>query len=181
MRDQSFVELRTERLVIRRLKEDDAEAFAAYRDDPNVARLQGWDLPYTVEQAVEFIESLHGLAPGTPGTWFQFAVGTRATGGLIGDIAVHTTAEDPRQAEMGFSFSVAHQGRGYAAEAARAVLGYAVEVLDMRRVFAITDSQNLPAQQLLVRVGFELEQEIEPDSLLYGFRGSDRMGSQVDG
>ena len=89
--DAGFTELRTARLVIRRFALADAEAFAAYRSDPEVARYQGWDTPYAVDEAVAFIS---GLAdPGTPGEWCQLAV--TADGRLVGDVALYTDT-DPR-------------------------------------------------------------------------------------
>ena len=41
----------TARLVIDLLTVDDAPSVAAYRSDPDVARYQGWTVPYAVEQA----------------------------------------------------------------------------------------------------------------------------------
>ena len=38
--------LRTERLLVRMPREDDVDALTAYRNDPHVARLQDWELPY---------------------------------------------------------------------------------------------------------------------------------------
>ena len=167
MEDPTFATLETDRLVIRRFRDEDVPAFVAYRNDPEVAELQGWDLPYAASEAMDFIESLRGLAPGTPGTWFQFAVGLDDNGLLIGDVALRTTPEDPSQAELGFSFATAHQGRGYAGEAVRAVIEYAFTILRMQRVFAITDSGNARARKLLEHLEFQLEQQVPESALLY--------------
>ena len=55
--------VRSARLVIDALTVDDASAVAAYRNDPEVARYQGWSLPYGVEQAA-------GLAAATSSALF---------------------------------------------------------------------------------------------------------------
>ena len=157
MRDPSFETLTSERLVLRRFVPADAEALAAYRSDPEVARLQGWEAPYSVDEAARFIESLRELAPGTPGTWFQFAVSLAPGDAPIGDCALRTLADEPRQAELGFTFATAHQGRGYASEAVQRVLDYAFGVLAMHRVFSLTDVRNERAARLLERVGFRRE------------------------
>ena len=49
--------LRTERLSIRVMKTADAARFAEYRNDPEVARYQLWDMPYTVEAATRLEEA----------------------------------------------------------------------------------------------------------------------------
>src|SRR5688500_14637245 len=116
MEDPSFEHFTSRRLVIRRFASGDAEALASYRSDPEVARYQDWECPYPVSEAKKFIASLHHLAPGTPGAWFQFAVTLASSGTLIGDAALRTSRPDASEAELGFTFAAAHQGHGYATE-----------------------------------------------------------------
>jgi aminoglycoside 6'-N-acetyltransferase len=157
MRDRSFHELSSPRLTVRRFHAGDAEPLAEYRSDPQVARFQGWEIPYSFDRATRLIRSLQGTSPGTPGEGFQFAVALTATGSLIGDCYLHPTQHDPSEAELGFTFARAYQGVGYASEAVRCVLDYAFSQLALRRVTAITDVQNVSAQRLLLRLGFRLE------------------------
>ncbi len=180
MEDPSFTELTTERLVIRRFGPADSEPLAAYRSDPEIARYQGWECPFSVEEAEAFISSLRGLAPGTPGTWFQFAVGLSPCGALIGDVALRTPRGDPRQAELGFSFSRAHQGRGYATEAVGRMVVYAFDELGMNRVFSMTDIRNLRAQRLLERLEFRREGEFRESTWFKGAWASEFLYAQLD-
>jgi aminoglycoside 6'-N-acetyltransferase len=160
MQDASFEQLRAERLILRRFAAEDAEALAAYRSDVEVARLQDWECPYPVGEASRFIASMATLAPGTPGTWFQFAVSVPPSPRLVGDVALHTPPSDARQAELGFTFARSHQGRGYAAEAVRTVVAYAFARLEMHRVSSRTDARNRRAQRLLERLSFRREGEL---------------------
>ena len=180
MEDPSFAELLSERLLIRRFGPADAEPLAAYRSDAEVARYQAWECPYSVHEAEKFIASLRGLAPGTPGTWFQFAVGLLPSGTLIGDVALRTTRSDPRQAELGFTFAGTHQGHGYATEAVRAVAAYAFGRLAMHRVFSLTDARNLPAQRLLERLGFRREAELRENTWFKGEWASEFLYAQLE-
>jgi len=160
MRDASFERIGTERLVVRRFAAADAEPLAAYRNDPEVARYQGWETPFAVAEARRFISALGELDPGMPGEWFQFAVGLAPDGRLIGDCALRCDGADPRQAELGCSFARSHQGHGYAVEAVAAVLEYGFTVLSLRRVFAHTELRNAPARRLLERLRFR--REVDP-------------------
>jgi aminoglycoside 6'-N-acetyltransferase len=151
MSDPQFGELRTPRLVIRRFRAADAQALAAYRSDPQVARFQGWTAPYGVDEAAAFIA---GMAehPGTPGQWFQFAV---TAGPLIGDVALLTDA-DPRLGRIGFTLAREAQARGYATEAVGAVLDYAFG-RGAHRIAADCDARNASSAALLERVGMRRE------------------------
>jgi aminoglycoside 6'-N-acetyltransferase len=160
MRDASFERIGTERLVVRRFAEADAGPLVAYRNDPEVARYQGWETPYAIAEARRFISALGELDPGMPGEWFQFAVGLAPDGRLIGDCALRCDPADPRQAELGCSFARSHQRHGYAVEAVGAVLEYGFTVLSLRRIFAYTDLRNAPARRLLDRLRFRQEGEL---------------------
>ena len=164
MEDQSFSVLLSQRLTIRRFKADDAAAFAAYRSDPLVARYQAWEAPYSIERANRFIESLEGVSPGVPGSWFQFAVALNPTDLLIGDCGLCPTRREPSHAELGFTFAKAYQGKGYASEAVRRLMEYAFTSLVLRRVFAITQIQNSAANRLLKRIGFDWMGHFTEDS-----------------
>ena len=126
MEDRGFQRLVSERLLIRRFRPEDARALATYRSDPEVARLQAWQAPYTQKAAAAFIASLETLSPGIPETWFQFAVGLRKGEPLIGDLGLRLCA-DPRQAEIGFTLAGSYQGKGYALEALGCLLRYVFE------------------------------------------------------
>jgi RimJ/RimL family protein N-acetyltransferase len=179
MEDPSFDHFTVKRLVIRRFAAGDAEALASYRSDAEVARYQDWESPYPVSEARKFIASLHHLAPGVPGTWFQFAVSLAPSDTLIGDVALRTRA-DGRQVELGFTFASAHQGQGHATEAVRAVVQYAFGPLAMHRVCSRTDARNLRAQRLLERVGFRREGELRASVWFKGGWATDLLYAQLE-
>ena len=81
--------LETERLIMRAFQDKDILDFAEYRSDPDVAQYQGWDAPYSVEKAAEFIAENKVICPGTPGEWHQIALELKDGGNLIGDCVFH--------------------------------------------------------------------------------------------
>ena len=154
MDEAVFTSLESERLLLRRFEESDLQAFLAYLNDPLVARYQSWE-SYTEQQARDVIQTQKNLVPGLPGQWFTFAVELKAAGSLIGHVALKT--QDDRQAEIGFTFSREHQGKGLACEAAARVLDYVFTKLKLHRVIAITDCENEKSAALLSRLGMRLE------------------------
>jgi RimJ/RimL family protein N-acetyltransferase len=157
MVDADFAVLTSERLVLRRFRPEDLDAFVAYRSDPEIARYQSWEAPYPASQARRFLQELQALDPDTPGHWFQFALALRPSDRLIGDCAAQVRADDPRQAEIGFTLAPEHQGRGYATEAVRRLLDYLLIERGKHRVRATCDDRNTRSAAVLERVGMRRE------------------------
>ena len=151
-----FHTLETARLRLRRFTDADMPAFLAYRNDPEIARYQSWE-SISEREARAFITDQMDLQPGTPGSWFQFAIALKTTDALIGDCALHVRDDDPRQGEIGYTLARTNQGQGYGAEAIRATLAYAFETLSLHRVTATVDCRNAPSFRLLERVGMRRE------------------------
>jgi RimJ/RimL family protein N-acetyltransferase len=154
MKDTGFTFLETERLLLRRFTDADLPSLLAYLNDPLVARYQTWE-SYTEQEAKEVIENKKTLNPFVPGEWFTFAVELKETATLIGHVALKL--QDREQAEIGFTFARAHQGRGLACEAATRVLDYVFDELELHRVIAITDCENEKSAALLSRLGMRRE------------------------
>jgi RimJ/RimL family protein N-acetyltransferase len=156
MADNAFTELRSPRLILRRLRRDDLAALCAYRSLPEVARYQSWQ-SFGPDEAARLIESQAGLEPNVPGTWFQLAIVVAGTELLVGDCGLHCRQDEPRQMDVGITLAPAHQGRGYATEAIECLLGFVFGRLGKHRVAAVTDAENRPAASLLRRLGFRQE------------------------
>jgi aminoglycoside 6'-N-acetyltransferase len=157
MADEGFAELRGERVVLRRFCLEDVAKFVAYRSRAEVARYQSWDAPYPREEGERFVRHLMACHPDTPGEWFQFAVGLRPAGRLIGDCAAMPHADDPSQCDIGFTIAPAHQGRGYATEAVRLLVDYLFAARGKHRITACCDPRNAASVAVLERLGMRRE------------------------
>jgi len=151
-----FATLETERLILRHFTDADLVPFMAYRNDPGVARYQGWE-GISEAEAHAFIAEQKQVQPGVPGQWFQIAIALKETGMLAGDCALKIDEHDERQAEIGYTLARAYQGKGIAAEAVSRVLDYAFRTLELHRVIAITDCENTASIALLERLGLRRE------------------------
>jgi len=153
-----FPRLETKRLILRSFTEEDLVTLTAYRSDPEVARFQSWDAPYSDAQAQAMLARMRSSEPGTPGTWYQVAIELKSTGVLVGDCAFCVQDEDPpAQAEIGYSIATAHQHRGYATEAVTRLLEHLFATLKLHRVHASCDAENLASARLLERLGMREE------------------------
>ncbi len=181
-------ELRTERLLLRPYRPDEAPALAARRSDPEVARYVQWTPPYTVDTASALIGRT--LWRGRLGAGEGAMVALEIADGLVvGDCAVQMQAGDDRQASIGFTLGREHQGKGYATEAVRAVLGelftcaagglFAAEGL--HRVTAICDTENAGSRRVLERVGMRREAHFVQNIFFKGAWGSEYVYAMLAG
>jgi RimJ/RimL family protein N-acetyltransferase len=156
MSDGGFIPIRTDRLVLRRFAARDAGAFRAYRDDPGIARWQGWD-GCSRDEAEAFVAGMEVASYGLPGQWFQIAVAGRSDDRLLGDIGIHVLAGEPRLAELGVTFAGGAQGRGHATEALDALIRRLFAAEARHRLQASIDPRNTRSVALFERLGFRRE------------------------
>jgi RimJ/RimL family protein N-acetyltransferase len=75
---------------------------------------------------------------------------------VIGDIGFHAPPDDLGEVSVGFGIVPAARRRGYAAEALRALLAWALRRPEVRSVHADTDLVNLASQRVLLSAGMRL-------------------------
>lgn len=144
--------LHTERLILRRWREDDREPFAAMNADPEVMRhfLRPLDRP----ESDAFFDRIEARfrADGY-GLW---AVERGADGAFLGftGLAV-ATFEAPFTpcVEVGWRFVPDAWGHGYATEAAREALRFGFESLGLEEIVSFTSPLNVPSYRVMERLG----------------------------
>ncbi len=149
--------LETPRLLLRPFQDSDLEAFVAYRSDPIIARYQGWEAPYSIANALAFIDEMKQKQPAVPGEWYQIAIVLKTSLELIGDCAFEVSEEDGQQAKIGYTLARPYHGSGYATEAVTGLLNYLFGDLKLHRVIALCDVDNFASIRLLERIGMRRE------------------------
>ncbi|MEQ1502756.1 MAG: GNAT family N-acetyltransferase [Myxococcota bacterium] len=164
-----FTPFDTARLTIRPLADHDLEAFVGYRSDPEVVRYTGIR-DFDLDRGRAMIAEMRDRDPGTPGTWYQFALVRRDTGVLIGDCGLRTESAPHagQTMEIGFTLATAHHRQGFGREAVLGVLGFAFGPLGAHRVFGNCDARNTASAALMASVGMRREAHHVEDWLLHG-------------
>jgi RimJ/RimL family protein N-acetyltransferase len=147
IRDDGRALLRTERLILRAPRLDDAPVLAELLNDiriaQNTARIPH---PYTLADAEAFIAYVQG------GGECAFLV-TLADDTVIGGCGVGRLRGDAP--EIGYWFGVPFWNRGYATEAARAVIDYAFSELGENLLHAGARVSNPASRRVLEKCGYE--------------------------
>lgn len=147
----------TERLRLRPFSRGDVDAVFAYRRLDEVARYL-FDVPLSREECALAIQQRIGqVALEAQDDKIILAVEQTASGILIGEVSLIWRSVDARQGEMGWIFDPAHQGQGYATEAANAILDLGFGPGDMHRVSARCDVRNEASWRLMERLGMRRE------------------------
>jgi len=148
--------LETDRLVIRPLRLEDAADLHELYSDGEAMRFLETDVPATldasrawVQQKVDLFERADGMS--------LWAVVERASGRVIGDAGLQwEKVRGRREVDLGCRLVRRSQGRGYATEAANAILRAAFDA-GFARVTAQTDVENAAARRVLAKLGFRDE------------------------
>jgi RimJ/RimL family protein N-acetyltransferase len=151
-----FTPIRTKRLLIRPFRSEDASGFAARRNDPEVARYQDWELPYSMERAEKTVADLVSMEGPKDKEWWMAVVSDPDTDEAFGDLAVHLSWEG-RTAEVGYTFARENWGQGYATEALAAIVEYLFDDIGVTRVCGMLHPDNPASAMVLERTGLLFE------------------------
>lgn len=157
------VQLRTERLLLRRYTEEDIPALLPLLSAREVVvttlRIPH---PYTEKDAREFIQRMQ--AQEIPS---NFGIFDAATGQLYGGVGL-TVEEQHSRAELGYWIGFPYWGRGYATEAAREIVRHGFEELKLNRIFAGVFAGNETSVRVLEKLGFKYEGTARKQYLKWG-------------
>jgi len=168
--------LRTERLILRMMTADDVGDVHAYQGDPEVCRYQLFEARSREEVVVKVGEHAASTVLRADGDYWQIAVelpevGKRrsdAAPHVIGDIYFTIKSVENLGGEIGWTFATAYQGKGYATEAASAVLDLAFDRLGLHRVIAELDPRNSASIRMCRRLGLREEALFAQDLMFRG-------------
>lgn len=156
--------IETPRLVLRPPAEEDLEHFVALGADPEVMRFIGGGKTQTCEEAAGWFErhlraGREGFAgyPGLPGCRVVTTKADGAWAGLVFLIPmnpVHAAAvEGGPFIEVGYRLARTHWGKGYATEAAAALVRFGFVDLNLPLITAIAQARNVASNRVLRKVG----------------------------
>jgi RimJ/RimL family protein N-acetyltransferase len=155
----------TARLRVRHLAVDDLPAMYAIESRPEVARWLYWEAR-TEAEVRESLDRRIARAREHAETGVTLGAEVAATGELIGHVSL--TVEPHRQGEIGFIFNPDHQGRGYATEAAAAVLGIAFGAYGLHRVCGRLEARNAASARVLEKLGMRREAHLRENEWVKG-------------
>ena len=139
------------RLVLRAPHEDDIDALAHLANNANIATMVSrMPHPYTVADAADFVRRTNA---GTIGKCV-YAITKADTGAFLGCCGVEPH-EDGRTAELGYWLGEPHWNKGYATEAAQALIDMAFRTREIAQLDARCRVMNVASRRVIQKCGFQ--------------------------
>ena len=161
--------IRTERLVLRPFEPGDLDTMHAYAGDEANTEYMVYLPNSTKDETERFLRFV--IAEWEKGEQqgqqvYEFAI--VFDGKHIGAISVNLV-EDRQSGGLGWIIHRDYHGKGFATEAAMAIMDFAFNELHVKKVFADCDHRNGASIKIMEKIGMTLER----DNLLRRYRGSD--------
>lgn len=154
------LEITTPRLLLRPSRKEDFASSRAIWTDPEVRRFTGGP-PSDEAFRTTFFDDL-GKSKGAYG--FKSVIEI-ATGLHVGDAGLaQKTVEGRSEVEVLYFFAKRFWGRGFATEAAKALIDYGFATLGLTRIMALIHPDNHASRRVAERIGMAFEREVTTDS-----------------
>jgi RimJ/RimL family protein N-acetyltransferase/esterase/lipase len=159
----SPVILRTERLLLRPIVDQDAAAIFEYSKGANVGPNAGWKPHESIEETQEIMKDIFLNKDGV------FGIVLLDSGTLIGSIGIITDPkrENDQTRMLGYAIGEEYWGCGYTTEAARAVIAHGFDELQLDLISAYCYPHNERSKNVLKKLGFQYEGTLSQCEKLY--------------
>lgn len=162
--------IETERLNLREVTEGDAAFILELLNDPDFVRNVADRGVRTLEDTRRFISErlVESYRRNGFGFWVVEPKGSQVPAGICGLVKRDTLPG----VDVGYAFLPPFRSKGYAYESAAAVLGYARDVVGLKRLLAIVNPDNAGSIRVLEKLGMRFERMVslspgEPEIKLF--------------
>jgi ribosomal-protein-alanine N-acetyltransferase len=150
-----FPELETERLLLRRVTNEDTNEIIALRSNPETMKYIPRPLTKTNEQALEHVAQIDSTIVTNEGiTW---GVTLKDNPRIIGMIGYYRIKPAHYRAEIGYILLPEHHGKGIIPEAVKTVIDYGFNEMKLHSIEAVIDPDNFASERVLQKIGFVKE------------------------
>jgi RimJ/RimL family protein N-acetyltransferase len=145
----------TERLALRLFRKSDANTVATLCNNYNIYKSTLYlPYPYHINDALTWIETHYDNF--VADKLYEFAITDKETGEVFGAIALSNN-KSCNHGELAYWIGEPYWGRGYATEAAKAVLQFAFKEVKLHKVFARYFSSNIASGKVMEKIGMKHE------------------------
>ena len=151
--------LETDRLILRRWVDNDAESLYEYAKEPEVGPIAGWPPHQSIDESRDVIRNVFN---GKEAYAICLKSDNRAIGAIELKLHGHTDmTERDDECELGYWIGKPFWGQGIVPEAAREILRHAFEDIGMTKVWCGYYEGNMKSKRVQEKVGFRYQWKSE--------------------
>ncbi len=148
-------DLQTERLLLRPMTLDDDQDMFEYGSDPEMTRFTSWETHRSIEDARVFLQrEVDGFDDVTGGAW---GIEHRGDRKFIGAFGFILQPPEHQIQEIGFHLARKYWGQGLMTECAREVIRFSFDNLEVNRIQATCEPENIGSARVLEKCGLSYE------------------------
>ena len=159
----NFPVLITERLMLRQLSDKDVKEVFILRSDKLINKYLDRQPCVTLEDAFNFIQKVKSSSLS------YWSIAQKGDDKLIGTICLFNISKELKTCEIGYELLAEYHGKGIMKEAAKKVIEFASQTLDIETIEAYTHKENESSINLLKALGFivgNMVDEVNPNLIL---------------
>lgn len=149
--------IETERLLIRRLRYEDAEEiFYSYASKPEATRYLAFPTHQSVDDARNFLA--YAVGAWETGTDYAYGIRLKTDNRFIGSIGV---INENGKVHFGYCLSPTHWNKGLTTEACQAVVGLLTKQKNVYRIWTFIDAENVASGKVIMKCGLMEEARLK--------------------
>lgn len=146
--------IKTERLVLRKFRRDDAEAiFENWISDPEVSKYMVWNHQTSIDETKKWLKKI--IEKYKELDSYNWGIELEKTGDLIGSISANKAEKIDECYEIGYAIGREFWRNGYATESLKAVVEFLINEEGIRKFICRYAKDNQVSGSVIRKVGFE--------------------------
>ena len=156
----------TDRLILRKMKPQDAEAVFAYASDPEVTRYVIWETHRSIEDSRAFLDLVTSKyeSGGEP----EWGIVYKGDHRFVGTCGIVSWEPQHARAELGYALSRDYWGRGLMAEAVATMISFGFREMSLNRIEARCIAENTASARVMEKAGMLYEGTLRQRELIKG-------------
>ncbi len=147
--------LKTERLILRKMKITDSEDMFEYSKDPEVTKYLLWSPHTEYSQSLEYLRFLQGRY--RAGDFYDWGIVLKDSGKMIGTCGFTSLDFGNNSGEVGYVINRSYWGKGIASEALAQVMRFGFMELNLHRLEARYMAENVSSRRVMEKCGMSFE------------------------
>ena len=147
--------LESERLILRKITQADANDMYEYSSKPDVSKYLSWNPHSDISQARDYIDSV--IEEYSADKSYCWAIELREIIKFIGIVRIFDVSLSNKRGEISYILNPEFQGKGLMIEAIATVIDFCFNKLKFNRIQARCTKDNLSSERIMQKLGMKYE------------------------